>query len=142
MVMSQVSLYSCHCCCCLCCCCHHPHCCCHHPSHCYFCPDHRHVCDNQELLGKLNCYCVIWEAFEYFKLTTKILLYQMNLCVLTCIIINFVVDTDLAACDTYRSIQNAQVGLLCAGRGYNTINLENRNLIIQVYIAATYENFY
>ena len=129
MVTSQVPLCSCRCCC-------HPCCCCCHPGQCCHCPDNCHICDHQELLDKLNCYHVIWKAFGYFKLTTKILLYWMDLCISTRII-NFVMDTDLAACDTYRSAQNAQVGPLCPGQGYNTTNQENRNFIIQVYIAAT-----
>ena len=119
MVMPQVSL-------CSCCCCCHPCCCCHCPSHCCRHSDHGHVCNHQELLDKLNCYRVIWKVFGYFKLTTKILLYQIDLCVLTHII-NSVMDTNLAARDTYRSAQNAQVGPSCPGRGCNTKNQENRN---------------
>ena len=34
----------------------------------------------------LNCNHVIWKTFKYFNLTTKILLYWIDLCVLTCII--------------------------------------------------------
>ena len=79
----------------------------------------------------LNCYRIMWKAFGYFKLTSKILLYQKDSCVLTCII-NSVMDTDLAVCDTYRFAQNAQVGPLCPGWGCNITNQENGNFIIQV----------
>ena len=35
----------------------------------------------------LNCNCVIWKTIGYCNLTTKILLYWMDLCVLTHIIV-------------------------------------------------------
>ena len=79
---------------------------CHHSGH-HHHQHHLQACNHQGLLSEMNYYCDIWKAFGYFKLTSRIILNYMDLCVVTCII-NSIKDTDLAACDTYRIAQGTQ----------------------------------
>ena len=76
----------------------------HHQHHC-----HLHTCNHLELLSENELLVSHMESIWIFQTDKQdhTLLIQMNLCVVTCIT-NSIMDTDLAACDTYRNAQSDQ----------------------------------